>query len=376
MQLNVSYADVRQDSNRLCNHLEQYIMRVFFTFIFTFTSLISFGQNSTIDDLWNLYNSRDFKTVIDKAKMLLVNEPDNIDLNLMAGRSYADLGDFKNAFPYLDLVVEKDATKSWQKAWAYGYLGTCYFMLQDYNKSESSLNECIKLNATQNATNNSYGQTLLFGFNEFYKTWKIVETDNFRFHFQNMNAAEIEKYVSEREVAYEKINAFFKSTLPKKIDFYVWESREDAMRILNANLGFAKPDFCIVHMYYQQTIGHEMTHVISNFTTEFTSKTGLINEGTAVCFDQTNQNKERIVKDWLKANDKKISIGEIWTNWQIYPEELTYPLSGLFVKELIDNFGQEKFIEFFGNQTYEYAKIVFGDKLDKVIRDFENKINS
>ena len=99
-------------------------------------------------------------------------------------------------------------------------------------------------------------------------------------------------------------------------------------------------------------------------------------EGTAVCFDLTNQNKEKIVKDWLKANDKKISIGEIWTNWKNYPEELTYPLSGLFVKELIENFGQGKFIEFFGNQTYENAKIVFGDKLDKVIRDFENKINS
>lgn len=351
-------------------------MRRFFTLIFTLTSLISFGQNSTIDDLWKLYNSRDFKSVLDKSKMILVNDPDNIDLNLMTGRSYTDLGDYKNALPYLDLAVEKDTTKSWQKAWAYSYLGTCYFMLQDYNKSESSLNECIKLNTTQNATNNSYGQTLLFGFNEFYKTWKTVETNNFRFHFQNMNATEIEKYASEREVAYKNINAFFKSTLPKKIDFYVWESREDAMRILKANLGFAKPDYCIVHTHYQQTIGHEMTHVISNFSTKFLGKTGLINEGTAVYFDQTNQNKEQIVKDWLKANDKKISIGEIWTSWKNYPEVLTYPLSGLFVKELIDNFGQEKFIEFFGNQTYKNAKIVFGDRLDKVISDFENKINS
>lgn len=86
--------------------------------------------------------------------------------------------------------------------------------------------------------------------------------------------------------------------------------------------------------------------------------------------------KESIVKEWLKANNKKISIREIWANWKIYPEELTYPLSGLFVKELIDNFGQEKFIEFFGNQTYENAKSVFGDKLNVVIRDFEDKINS
>ena len=105
-------------------------------------------------------------------------------------------------------------------------------------------------------------------------------------------------------------------------------------------------------------------------------KTGLINEGTAVCFDQTNQDKEKIVKDWLKTNDRKITINEIWTNFRDYPDALTYPLSGLFVKELIDNFGREKFIAFFGNQTYDNAKLIFGEKLDKVIKDFENKINT
>ena len=351
-------------------------MKKIFTSVLLLANLIAFGQNSQIDDLWKLYNSRDFKTVIDKAKTLLVNEPDNADLYLMVGRSYTDTGDFKNALAYLEAAVTKDHNNSWRKAWALSYLGTCYFMVQDYKNSEMSLNECIQLNATQNATNISYGQTLLFGFNEFYKTWKTVETENFRFHFQNMEAAQTEKYTSEREAAYKVINSFFKSTLPKKIDFYVWESREDAMKILKANLGFAKPDFCIVHAHIHQTIGHEMTHVISNFSTRFTSKTGLINEGTAVCFDQTNQDKELIVKDWIKANNKKISIGEIWVGWKNYPDALTYPLAGLFVKELIENFGQEKFMEFFGNQTYENAKLIFGDKLDTLIKDFENKINT
>jgi len=351
-------------------------MKKIFTSILILTNLIAFGQNSQIDDLWKLYTSRDYKSVIDKAKTLLVNEPNNIDLNLMVGRSYTDLGDFKNALTYLESTVSNDINNTWRKAWALSYLGTCYFMMQDYKNSELSLNECIKLNTTQNATNYSYERSLLFGFNEFYKTWKTVETDNFRFHFQNMDTSESAKYTSDRELAYKNINGFFKSILPKKIDFYVWESRDDAMRILKANLGFARPDFCIVHAYYKQTIGHEMTHVISNYMTSFTNKTGLINEGTAVYFDQTNQNREQIVKNWLKANGKKVSIREIWTNWKIYPEELTYPLSGLFVNELIKNFGPEKFKEFFGNQTYENARLVFGDKLDKVIKDFEDKINT
>jgi len=50
-------------------------------------------------------------------------------------------------------------------------------------------------------------------------------------------------------------------------------------------------------------------------------------------------------------------------------------LACVFTKELIDNFGKDKFLEFFKNQTYDNAKIVFGDKLDRLIEKTENEIN-
>lgn len=351
-------------------------MKFIMTKFYLLICLITFGQKSQVQELSELYMSGDFDQTITKAKEFLKNDPNNVDYNLLLGRALTDKNEFKSAIPYLVLTVNNDRNNSWRKAWAFSYLGTCYFMLQNYDDSESSLNDCIKLNVTKNATNSAYGQTLLFGFNEFYKTWKIVETDNFRFHFQNMTDNDIKKYISTREEAFQNINNFFDSKIPKKIDFFVWHSRDDAKKLLRANLGFAKPRFCVLHSQFQQTKGHEMTHVISNYSTEIIKKTGLINEGTSVCFDQTNQDKEQIVKDWLKNNDKKITIREIWTNWKVYPEELTYPLSGLFVKELIDNFGSEKFIKFFGNQTYDNAKLIFGEKLDEVIKDFENKLNT
>jgi len=61
-------------------------MKKFFTLIFILLSLISFGQNSAIEDLWKLYNSKDLKSTIEKAKPLLENEPYNIDLNLLVIR--------------------------------------------------------------------------------------------------------------------------------------------------------------------------------------------------------------------------------------------------------------------------------------------------
>lgn len=351
-------------------------MKKIFILIFILPGLIAFGQNSTIENLWKLYNSRDFESVIDIAKPLLDNEPDNIDLNLLLGRSFTDQADYEIAVPYLESTVKNDTYNSWRKAWALGYLGTCYFMLQNYENSEKALNECINLNATKNATNNAYGKSLLFGFNEFYKSWEIVESDNFRFHFQKMNDTEIEKYISLRETAFREIIDFFKSALPKKIDFYAWQSREDANNILRANLGFANPNFCIVHTYYQQTIGHKMTHVISNYTSDIFNKTRFINEGTAVCFDQTHQDRLTQIKDWIATNNKQISIKDYWKNGGMYDEEILYPLSGLFVKELINTFGRDKFIEFFSNQTYENAKTVFGNELDKMIQEIEHNINT
>lgn len=191
-----------------------------------------------------------------------------------------------------------------------------------------------------------------------------------------MSDTEMKNYISSREAAFQNINEFFESDLPKKIDFFVWDSRDDAKRVLRKDLGFSDPGFCIVQSHFQHTKGHEMTHVISNYSTNIIEKAGLINEGTSECFDQTYQDREQMVKDWIKTNDKKIEIEEIWINWKDYRDELTYPLSGLFVKELIDIFGKDKFIEFFGKQTYDNAKLIFGDKLDNVIQEFENKINT
>ena len=351
-------------------------MKKIITPIFVLISLITFGQNPQAVQLNKIYMSKNFKQAIVKANEFLKNDPNNIDYKMILGRALTDVGSYKEAIPYLEYTVDNDPDNTWKKAWALDYLGTCYFMQLKYDDSKKALDDCLSLNATKNATNDANGKSLLFGFDKFFTDWEIVESENFRFHFQNMSNSDIKNYISTRELAFQNINKFFESDLPKRIDFFVWNSREDAKRIINANLGFASPGFCVLHSHYQQTVGHEMTHVISNFSTTIINKTGLINEGTSVCFDQTNQDREQRVKDWIKTNNIKISIEQIWANWKDYPDELSYPLSGLFVKALIDNFGREKFIEFFGNQTYDNAKIVLGEEIDKVIQEFENKMNS
>jgi len=239
-------------------------MKTIISAIFLLTSLMTFGQNLTLKDLWNQYQAGNYDKVIENATPFLDIDSLKADLNLLLGRTYTDTKDYTKAIPYLEYTIKNEPNNSWRKAWASAYLGTCYFMKQDYENSRKATKECIDLNVTKNATNYAYGRLLLFGFDDFYKNWKIVDTENFRFHFQNLSDAEIKTFTSIRENAFRDINKFFNSRLPKKIDFFVWDSREDAKELLKANLGFAKPEFCVVHSYVQQTPGHEMTHVISN----------------------------------------------------------------------------------------------------------------
>ena len=312
--------------------------------------------------------------IIDKANVHLKSAPGNLDYNLLLGLALTDKGIYKEAVPLLQYVIDKD--NSWKKAWGLFYLGKCYYMLSDFEKSESTLKSCIKLNASKDATKNATQGIGVFGYDNFYNNWTRKESKNIRFHFQNMSDQEIEQYIESRENAFKEINRFFESSLPKKIDLFVWNSRDDAKRIVHADLGFAEPSCCMIHLYFQQSIGHELTHVISNYTSAISKKTRFINEGTAVCFDQSSQNRLKKVKDWIRTNDKKIEIKDIWKNGREYPVEILYPLAGLFVQELIEKYGKEKFLEFFKNQTYENAQLIYGMELFMFIKEFENKINT
>ncbi|WP_297097625.1 M48 family metallopeptidase [uncultured Draconibacterium sp.] len=350
-------------------------MKTKLTFIFIIIGFIVNAQSPQVQELGNLYGAGKYDQVINKVNEYLKTEPDKVEYKLILGRALADIGNYNEAIPHLQFAVDNDNDNSWIKAWGLGYLGTCYYMLSDFEKSESALKSCINVNATKNATNFSARRVGIFGYDSCYNSWTIKESKNIRFHFQNMSDYEIQQYMESRENAFEEINTFFESSLPKKIDFFVWNSRDDAKQIVLRDLGFAEPSCCIIHSYFQQSRGHELTHVLSHYTSGISSKTRFINEGTAVCFDLSNQNRLKKVKSWIRTNDEKIEIKEIWKNGRDYPEEILYPLAGLFVEELIEKYGKEKYLELFKNQTYENAQVVYGLDFFLFIKEFEEKIN-
>jgi tetratricopeptide (TPR) repeat protein len=351
-------------------------MKLKLTLLLVVAALFSFGQASKMEQLGKLYMSGNFEESIRRAKEYLEEEPNNIDYHLILGRALTDYGEYEEAIPHLKFTVENDSNNSWRKAWALGYLGSCYYMVADYEKSKQYLQQSVELNATSNATNYATTRFVQFGYHRFFNDWETVETENFSFHFQKMDEKERQDFIHSRESAFFEINDFFETELPKKIDFYVWDSREDAQKILRANLGFSISEFCVIHSHYQQTRGHEMTHVISNYVGKNIIKTGLINEGTAVCFNLDKQDKTELVVKWLEKNEQEVDIKAMWLGWEDFPGEFAYPMAGIFVEELIKTFGKERFLNFFVVQTYDHAKEVFGDDLETLIANLEDKINT
>ena len=343
---------------------------LFFLFSCTF-SITVYGQN--YDKLWQLYSDGNFEEVVSLSKNELESNPNDPNLNSLTGRSLTELQSYIEAVPYLQNVVSNIAADASSKAWALNYLGKCYFALGEYEKSRNNLVECIELNATKNATNSSRGWYGVFGFDSYFNGWKTIETEHFIFHIQpNTKIRGLEKFIEERKDAFTKINSFFESTIPKKIDYFFWNSNSDAKNVGIPELGYAKPEYCLIHSLYDQSVGHEMTHVIIHHLTRNPKKISLINEGTAVHFDQTGLDKLGIAKNRL--SNQPVSIIELWENWVTLPADISYPLAGAFLKYLLEKGGKEKFIELLKDQTFENAALIYGEQLGGIITEFEESL--
>lgn len=340
------------------------------------TVCLSSISAETIEDFIKLYNEGKIEQeqIIETTLNLLKDDPDNAKYNLILGAIYTDTFQFKKAIPYLKKISLNNVNNEEKllfKAETLRYLGSCYYYLGNYTQSKAHLVESIELNAREDLTDKSLDLMELYGFNELFENGPIIESEHFIFHFQHSTKVQnMESYVQKREEAFRKINQFFKSKIPTKMNYYIYNSN---VNIFSIPIGFAMRKQGIIHALYNQSVGHEMTHVISYYYDKFIKKAGLIEEGMAVHFNQTNQNKMQLAKNRFKQNGiKHISIIELWNNWTENP--LTYSIAGAFVKYLIDHEGEEKFKLIIANQSYQNAKYVYGDNLDVLINNIEEEL--
>ena len=349
------------------------LLPIFWILIF---SSVIFSQVDT--DLGSLFREQKYETLIREGKKKLKNEGKNPQVSMVVGRSLFQTGKIEEAIPYLEAAIETPNMETYIDAWALDYLGKIHFMKGEYEKSKSALIEARSLNATKNASYDTQNTLLLFGFENVYKSWQTFETDHIIFHIQDTKMlGDVAEYISERTKAYENIQNFFGSDLPKKVDFFIWKSQLEGYRYLRTSLGFSKPEACLLHCYTFQTPGYELAHVISNYAiTEFVQKNKFITEGMGVCFDGLKRNRTAFAKKALKKNNlEKISIEKIWKDPEVVNEAILFAVGGAFIELIIEEGGKQNFLDLLPNQTFENAQKIYGNDLEKWMRDFEKKVN-
>lgn len=221
-----------------------------------------------------------------------------------------------------------------------------------------------------------YADNPLFnGKDKFFNDWIMVDSKHFIFHFpSNSIVKNKDQFINNHEQAYAKLNSFLETSLPQKINYFVWNYSYEAEKFGIGVLSFALPELCLVHVHAAESIGHEMTHLLTYYLPGSTGiKTKFINEGIATYFDLNNRSVYG--GPGFKKPNEKISLIKAWENDYTYSDYVYYFLGAEVIKLLNQKFGKDKLIRLIENQSYKNALNIYGKELTKVIEEVENKIN-
>ena len=328
----------------------------------------------SLEKLGKQYSQGNFDFVINRGEELLGSNPGEPQVNMLVGRALADQGNFRVAIPYLLTAAESQTGSKWINSWSFGYLGSCYFMNGQFAKAKEALQTTLDLNATKNSNNYAYRRTLLFGTDPFYSDWTSDSTEHIIFHFQEEDKLQKTTFMNRRQEALENILTSFPAELPKKIDFFVWESEQDASKILRTTLGFSDPGYLITHSRKNQTTGHELTHIVIQHSIHPNSKSRFINEGIATFHDQSNRNRMEAAKEALYDFNQELSIEDLWRNGKNYPESLVYSIGAAFMEYCGEILTDEQLRTILKNQTFDAALELLGTELTYTLNSFEKKL--
>ena len=280
-------------------------------------------------------------------------------------------------------ALQLDNDSTYVSGWAHASLGYAYLYGGNKVKAVGELTKSVTLGTSDNCI--KYSTHLLDSIDEkvpekiypknYLPNWVVIEGAHITYKFQDTIGISniIWMFVKKHEAAYEQLSKIFEPKLPAKLIMHVWNDREKAKEILHQGLGFAQPKACFCHLYRNQTIGHEMTHVLSYWSwgTSNSGASRFINEGIAVCFDLEENDKYAFARRVI-AKEGIENVLDIWENEKKYDADVLYPVGGAFVAYLQQNSTPDEFKKVVKLQTLEQMKILYGTRFDKLIVDFNH----
>lgn len=333
--------------------------------------ITAFATHAQSDEMTKAFQRGQYDTMIQLGQKMLRTDNKDINAHLGLARAYNAQCHYAKAIPHLKKVLKK-GTEDWQFSWADIELMTAYYATGYRRKARTYYEAAGKLKGTDNSNKELQRLGRLLGFDTLYKDWRTAETKNIVFYFEKgIDSTTMQYIIKTRQNAFDSINVFFHADMPKKIDFFVWKSKEIYNPYLKQSLGFTDPTLCLSHNRTNQSAGHEIAHNISFWASKDKKYVRFINEGIGVCFDQGAYDKMEFAAKIFKAHP--VDIKGLWTNPRAYDEEVLYPVAGAFVQYLI-GYNKTLFLEMNNNQTYQNATAIYGRQLDSLIDQFTMKL--
>jgi hypothetical protein len=207
-------------------------------------------------------------------------------------------------------------------------------------------------------------------------TWKSEDTANFRFYFEPSTFGEkhIDRLKENAEQSRKRVLTLLGEQIYRdRVTLFVLDSRRRMKALIGKETnGLALPQRNAVLYVFNEKIdasgAHELCHVLAKNL--WGKADDWINEGLAVYSDgvwQQYQLHDLAKYLWLKT--KLIPLEEILEHFEKYPDFITYPEMGSFVKFLYEKYGMENVREIWKKDAAAIPRIT-GRSLNELEKDW------
>ena len=182
-----------------------------------------------------------------------------------------------------------------------------------------------------------------------YEDWLDYDSAHFTYHYlpKTYVAKSIKAIAKDHEKAYTSILKSLGVKFNGTIDMYFYPSGESLYRATARDSGFAINEHNEVHAVWvsaqeHQSVGHEMTHVITSGAIG-EPREALLGEGIAVCLDQAKPNPH-VRAAGLQQQKKLVPLSSLLGDAFFEVDaEVRYAQSGSIACWLVEQYGADKF---------------------------------
>ena len=135
------------------------------------------------------------------------------------------------------------------------------------------------------------------------------------------------------------------------------------------------PTVGLTHMTWDQTVGHELAHVIAYRAVRPDVSTLLVTEGVAVYFDgSTDDRVEEAAGALSGIGATRVDVRALWSDWTLLPPGVAYPVAGAVVEAIVRAGGLPALRDLLRVQTLAEARRIHGPAVDAWIGVLEQRL--